>query len=470
MKKPIIFPPIILSCILILSVMSGCKSTKTILTPATLRVVIEAGSKNETEYGTMITEEYRQAEIIDSIAKSYSATHENVEIQLELLPTDKNERKMVLQRLRTEIMSGEGPDLFILPDKAMNLSTDIYADPLFNDPNKAAKSGYFLDVRNYFDNDENVEKDRLNSKVFEGANSESSLCIIPLRYTTQLALANSEWLNSTECGNTGSAIELNTFLETINRTASPNCAVPLQSTIFNAFSQLYDYDSETVTLTNGELAETILLYKNYLSLMEDKTQYFSGAMLSSYLTTHECELNSETPVATAWLGRQLLEAVAVSEAADVDISVMPISATESVPVVNVTYWGAVSVYTEHPKEAYDFLSCFLGEDIQMNYKLFDSETDWPILYKDAAETIWNNYISNHGFSLADSTADFENIQFENFDIPDFETGNIYVRFETVSEVNLQSQIEKELHDWNSNTSATELADEVLTCLKRDLQE
>ena len=67
------------------------------------------------------------------------------DVQLIYLPRQGVERETKLQRLRTEVMSGAGPDIFIV-----NCGSADYA--LFPYPEKMMNSGFFLLLDDYIEN------------------------------------------------------------------------------------------------------------------------------------------------------------------------------------------------------------------------------------------------------------------------------------------------------------------------------
>ena len=110
----------------------GCSARRTVSkTGQVLWVVTEASCSDGMNL---------QAEII---AKRMEKENPGLTIQLDILPTDPQEREIRLKRLRTKIMAGDGPDVYLLPtgnrlllddddERAANISTSALAvEPLF---------------------------------------------------------------------------------------------------------------------------------------------------------------------------------------------------------------------------------------------------------------------------------------------------------------------------------------------------
>ena len=93
----------------------------------------------------------------EMIARRMEQANPGLTVELEILPTDPQEREARLTQLRTIIMSGAGPDVYLLPTGG-TLTTDYVneyhhrvtqttqVEPLFLDVTQAMRSGQFLDI------------------------------------------------------------------------------------------------------------------------------------------------------------------------------------------------------------------------------------------------------------------------------------------------------------------------------------
>lgn len=118
---------------ILLCILSGCGSLGA------------AGAREQTSLWVLTEQSTRdgmnlQAEII---AERMEKENPGLTVQLDILPTDPQEREIRLKRLRTKIMAGDGPDVYLLPtgnrlllddddERAANISTSALAvEPLF---------------------------------------------------------------------------------------------------------------------------------------------------------------------------------------------------------------------------------------------------------------------------------------------------------------------------------------------------
>ena len=82
--------------------------------------------------------------------EAFAERHPEVTVNLEILPLDDEPRQIRLKRLRTQIMSGKGPDVYLLPtgnQVILRLYSNpkyIPISPLFPDVNHVMEQGVFL--------------------------------------------------------------------------------------------------------------------------------------------------------------------------------------------------------------------------------------------------------------------------------------------------------------------------------------
>ena len=143
MKRKLMLGGLLLSlCLLI-----GCTSQTADPETTTLRVLTERSLSDGMNY---------QAE---QIAAAFVASHDGVTVEIEFPPEDEDERTLYLYQMRTEIMAGGGPDVYLLPTKGVlnkEFST-AYGDgvetyevePLFADINLSIRNGVFQDIGTY---------------------------------------------------------------------------------------------------------------------------------------------------------------------------------------------------------------------------------------------------------------------------------------------------------------------------------
>lgn len=102
------------------------------------------------------------------------------DVVVEYIPASGSEREIMLENLRVELMSGEGPDLFILAGDSWEQGA------LFPMIEISMRSGVFLPLDTYIENAQFMEWDKLTPKVMEAGRTEEGQLVVPMTYTMPL--------------------------------------------------------------------------------------------------------------------------------------------------------------------------------------------------------------------------------------------------------------------------------------------
>lgn len=108
-------------------------------------------------------------------------------------------RDAELTRVRTELMAGGGPDVFITACE--NICTSIFGRPLFKYPDQVMKRHTFLTLDSYIENARFMEWDKLTPVVMEAGRTEEGQQVLPLTYTLPVAVCRKKdlkWDHSRE--------------------------------------------------------------------------------------------------------------------------------------------------------------------------------------------------------------------------------------------------------------------------------
>ena len=135
---------------------------------------------------------------IQSIAQYYTANvNPDVTFEFVTLTADQEERSNRIDQLQTEMMAGQGPDIFILPcDDGFTYNET----QLIENVEKGMATGLFADLTTQYDQDETLEKDVLLEKVMDAGVMDGKRYILPLRYTYPILLALEDELQGAGAG------------------------------------------------------------------------------------------------------------------------------------------------------------------------------------------------------------------------------------------------------------------------------
>ena len=110
------------------------------------------------------------------------------EILIETIPEEESERENVLKRIRTEILAGKGPDVFLC-------TSDLpfyHHSPLFPFPRQVMENNLFLPLDEYIKQAEYMEWDKLLPSVMDAGSNKDGQFLLPLTYNMKIFLLDKE--------------------------------------------------------------------------------------------------------------------------------------------------------------------------------------------------------------------------------------------------------------------------------------
>lgn len=202
------------------------------------------------------------------------------DVEIEYLPKagEDSDRESVLNRLRAEIMAGEGPDVFIV--NCVGSLTGDYrllgnstSEALFPFPEKAMENGLFLPLDAYMENTQFTEWDKLTQSVLDAGRNEEGLQIVPLVYTfPMLCYRQSEGTYTPSAARTWNEVLTDTELSDEARMLG-DCYLEFSDT-YSAQAYLEfilgkraDFKEETLLFTEDELQQRL----EEIQVLRDRT-------------------------------------------------------------------------------------------------------------------------------------------------------------------------------------------------------
>ncbi len=183
-----------------------------------------------------------------------------------LLPEDKSSRSLKLESLRVEIMSGQGPDLFLCFD-----SSDT--ESLFLLPEKSMRGRLFYPMDDLIEGASHFSAEDLHPALLEAGKTEEGQMLLPLRYTFSMA----------ELEQAPQGLQ---SWKDIAASTDPKVRSAFGSLLVNdfpyTFSTLADYEAESLSVSQEELAAHLKAGRN---LQEDRseTAAYIGQVNDSFL-------------------------------------------------------------------------------------------------------------------------------------------------------------------------------------------
>ena len=324
--------------------------------------------------------------------RNFSLAHGNVEVVIERIP-EEDGREEVLQRLRTELMVGEGPDILLLPVLPIEYKYSAeYFEPLIPDVQMGMRNGLFLDISTYYDADAELDKAALNQNIMDAGLLDGARYVLPLCYDMPVAYVAKEAFAesgvSQDIFTYGAADLLNAVaqLEDLADVGSFFHTYYNGTLSFNFFPELINYETGEVTVTPEELAAYLRAWQAYRVQM-------GKAIDAGYGTSGRAEVqlcygsgNYQSPQIYWGIDGYFASCESLLSAADnvllarshgVELDMYPLRAGDGSVVADVTYYGAISSGCKYPELAYEFLRNYLSAEFQYKSSLLDN-FGWPV--------------------------------------------------------------------------------------------
>ncbi len=313
------------------TVFSGCKAkeddgNETI----TLTVLMELDAKGPS------------TDLREAMRKLYP--EKNISLEFEYLSSDPVKREGQLGNLRTEIMAGKGPDIFILPTWDVNTHYDEAGEkkprnePLFKDMDDAMRNGVFYPLDELIANSEYLNMEDHIQVVMDAGKTERGQMVLPLLFSYELIL-----LDKSRMENTDISIEKFTdLMETGDRKLITSVKDISFRWIHRLLFDPVDFESETLNMSQQELADMLRAIGELSRINSSDIRYVPE---NGFMTN----------------GAHLTEELLLAYNVYYDETypyVMP--NMEGGITADISAYCAINANTEHPEEAFlvlDFLYC-----------------------------------------------------------------------------------------------------------------
>lgn len=409
------FISLLLAMTLLCALCAGCNGDKQLANatpqqdpdaPCTLRVVTEstAASCNYMDPGVSF--------LVDAIYNTinyYKSAHQNVDVELEILPGTEEARNARLQALRTEIMAGKGPDLFLLPAGRLSGEEGWEMPALFQNVEQAMQNGHFADLSAFYDADTELKTDELQRSIMDAGVVDGKRFILPLGFDCSLFVGNGGKLDALDFDLTEAASnDLFFMYDAVLEHGDPSLAFGAwigSGVLPNHFSHLFDFASERVNLSEDEL----LRYLNYQQKLTAQRINFQpndniGEVFSycralqdgdeevKFIYGEECNF----PMNGTRLSI-IPDALGLAKYEKVDLVKEQARTTSGETLAKVTYWGAVNAASEVQAQAYELLRLFLMPEVQFQtgfgglstrLKMQQRRIGWPVRVAGSVQAQW----------------------------------------------------------------------------------
>ncbi len=366
----------------------------------TLRVLTEACAARQLP-------DYRESKVLDAIrnvARYFESRHKNVTVKIEVLPTEEKARQAALQRYRGEILAGNGPDLYLMPCGTLPDEEGFpVAELLFPEVRTAMEQGLFADITDFYEGDEDLQKESLHPQVMEAGVAAGNRYVLPLGFNLPVVMCLSG-------EQTTSRPELFALYREILEEGSSAKAKGALAGLPGQLLDLLPSDQENggLSLSVEDCLELYELRRSLRALSREVLSQTTAVNLAHYVngTGLSFGFSSEKPLAVGELA-QSQEAVGIAKSLGLELQVLPLAGADGALTAQVAYWGAVDSRCREVRTAYELLRLFLTREVQLGQALggeFSTQLysqsqpvfGWPVWVEGSVEALWHNAVAYSG--------------------------------------------------------------------------
>lgn len=361
--------------------------------------------------------------LIDRVAAAFREQHPDATVEIESILTSGEERETVLERVRSQIMAGEGPDVYIMS----------WYTPLFSDVEHSMHNGGFQDITAYYDADDKLQKSRFSQSVMDAGVVDGKRYILPLYYNIPVLYVDKQQMTDAGLDITALGTGLSGLSEVVKILgAEALIAEPAMLYYYlpNMFSSLIDYQKERVVWNSDELIAFLNDYRNVMTEINGSDIPYANGTIGTHISHGDYWAQNGHCVYLGTL-TELVQNLRLAKAETTDLAVIPVKNADGKVCANVTTYGAVGAGTGSPILAYDFLSKFLLEENQWaDPSEFEGGAEggmltgcWPVLVDGSwsviSDSVWKRATSVTG-SGSEAQARKRALKYAELEEDDFE--------------------------------------------------
>jgi len=299
------------------------------------------------------------------------------DVEIVYVPRHGPDRESQLDRIRIEVMSGGGPDVFVMNTYGTMSSMDAIGTPLIQYPEQAMENGLFLPLDEYMENHTRfTDWDKQTAAILAAGRNEEGQQVIPLTYTLPLLCFQK---SDVDLDLTGKMYTWDDMLH--DPEFSPygrlmaDCTTPHWEDEYGlglvgdgfkyleyALGRLADFENEELAFTEEELLQRVEEILEAYNAMSEASESFEEGSQGEW--AHYSE----------WLGAGL-----VSDESDMEygikheepLTMVPLYSDDGGVTASILSWAAVNRNTDKPEEAYLVIDMLLSDHVQAGYWLYE---------------------------------------------------------------------------------------------------
>lgn len=350
-----------LCALLLLSLASACGPKE----PEKLRILVDQ------PYDTMDAGWYVKKLVYQAVHMGILESEDQVEI--EVLPNDPMDvetRSGAITRLRTEIVAGQGPDIFLI-----GTGTSVYSTPydvLFSYPRGVMAQGRFLKLDEYIENAQYMDWDALNPLIMAAGRNENGQYLLPLSYTFPATVYNMAEAGPDIPRDSIDKLDKTTTWEDMREAEDPilrHAGILYNAQSPNRVASVFgptDDGEENLTFTQEEMQNLfdIGLHQNIeLTSNQVVTQGKDTFQAADTSVPQNCKLDMGRGFDTSDFS------TGSGDISDWEMAIIPLCSRNGGVTATVTSYCAISDKTSDPETAFKLVEMLLSKEMQQDSPL-----------------------------------------------------------------------------------------------------
>lgn len=290
--------------------------------------------KSEEEKILRVVTDGRLYTDVEFAARFLEGVDSGIEVRIQRLPDDKAEREIEIQKLRTEIMAGKGPDVYLI-DGGEEYGEEFL--PLLENPYQTMQSGALAPLDALMEEDSYWEDDTYSDVILKAGQYDGHQYILPMSVSYYVLSRETDMEEMTED-------TLGEWLEQARNSQDIRLKTAFWSSLW---AQSARWMQPAADYERGE----VLFNKEKWIKFSD--QYFQ----------FHIDVGEEVHETGNWYNFEMLSSAVFSDkTSSIDLQVVP--DLEGRKMASIQTYGAVGMSSDLKQEAYDFLMLFLNDRSQ----------------------------------------------------------------------------------------------------------
>ena len=381
-----------------------------------IHLLTDMGHNAMRTYGTY--DQLNAQFVMDQFLADAGGLPEGYKLEVEVMPVEETEFQIRLTRLRTEIMSGMGPDLYVL--SSTDAAPYYRQERLFPNTKKAMEDGYFLRLDDYMESARFMEFEDMNPTVMDAGCTPEGRFVLPLRYTFGAARALEPVTD------TGAS-----WFDAVNGTdevLADSYALAASWLFYEIFPETVDTESKTLTFSEEELYDSVAMALKWFG---SDPEHFPKD------DTIECLYLDGTDGFVE--GGNFVEGDSWDPRLKDVATYIPLRNTEGGVSATVTGYIAINRNTAYPEEAFYVADVMMSKKFQSGQRLW--EKGYSSYRSSIAVFVWSRGVSVYDDFLQESTP----MNYENY--INAEMYPVYCELrDKITDVRVMNHVDQALYD------------------------